>query len=317
MLISIVTPAYNAERFLCATIDGVLAQTHQRFEYILVDDGSRDGTAALAEEYAGKDSRIRVLRQANAGVALARNAGLRLIAPDAEAVIFLDADDVWRPNCLELLRRRLQTDAGVPAVHGQAAGIDGEGRAIPLSGYEREGRRFLRRRGGFELGTAEVAVQGEAEPTSFSALALFNPISTPGQVLIRRSALDRVGSFDSQAKPAEDWDLWLRLAVLAPFGYLPQPVIDYRRHGDNASAQLSKMRRADLYVRQKTLHVTTRSQPEANRIARASLRHVELQRCATRLRLAGDDLRHLRVLAALKEVGRGTHSLWACVESFR
>lgn len=317
MLISIVTPAYNAERFLRATIAGVLAQTHQRFQYIVVDDGSRDGTAALAEEYSRTDSRIRVLRQANSGVASARNAGLRLIAPEADAVIFLDADDVWRPNCLELLLRRLQTDAGAPAVHGKAECIDGDGKAIPLSGYEREGRRFLRTRGSFALGSGEVAVLEEAEPTDFSALALFNPISTPGQVLIRRSALDRVGSFDSQAKPAEDWDLWLRLAVLGPLGYLPRAVIDYRRHGDNASAQLSKMRRADLYVRRKTVNVTTRSQPEANRIARASLRHTELQRCVTRLRLAGDDLRHLRVLAALKEVGRGTHSLWACVESFR
>jgi len=74
-LVSVVIPAYNAQATLDETLSSVCAQTHQTLEIIVVDDGSTDGTHALAERHAAADARIRVLHQANAGVAAARNAG--------------------------------------------------------------------------------------------------------------------------------------------------------------------------------------------------------------------------------------------------
>lgn len=317
MQISIVTPAYDAERWLTPTAESVLAQTHQNWEYVIVDDGSRDATATVAAALAARDPRIRVHRQSNAGVAAARNAGIDLLSAASEAVIFLDADDLWRPNALELLKGALQSAAGAPAAHGRAASIDALGNAIPLVGYEQQGRCYVRPRASFSLKPLELALLAEQESTSFAALALYNSISTPGQVLIRRAALTRVGKFDTQAKPAEDWDLWLRLSLLGPLRYLPETVLDYRRHAANASSQLSKMRKADLYVRHKALKATAGLHPEQHQAARLSLRYVELERCSERLRRAGGQFAELELLAGVKELGRASRSLLECLSSLR
>src|SRR5215813_11854545 len=103
MLISIVTPAYNAETYLPATLASISAQSHKYWELIVVDDGSADRTPDVVREWAQMDSRIRLHQQANAGVAAARNAGYRMISSQSQFVIFLDADDLWRPRCLERL----------------------------------------------------------------------------------------------------------------------------------------------------------------------------------------------------------------------
>ena len=95
-LISCIVPVFNGERYLPETLESVLAQTYRRREIILVDDGSTDGTAAVANSYRG---RIRYIRQPNAGEAAARNRGLSMAG--GEFVAFLDADDVWHPEKLE------------------------------------------------------------------------------------------------------------------------------------------------------------------------------------------------------------------------
>lgn len=97
--VSIITPCYNGERFIAETLDSVLGQTYAQWELFVVDDGSTDRTAAIAEAYAAKDSRIRVLRQKNAGTACARNRALR--EANGRYIALLDADDVWEPDFLE------------------------------------------------------------------------------------------------------------------------------------------------------------------------------------------------------------------------
>ena len=98
--VSVVIPAYNAERYLEETGRSVLAQTYQDFEIIIVDDGSKDGTVALANRLAGEDSRITVLRNPrNQGVAETRNHGIRQAT--GTYIALLDSDDVWAPAKLE------------------------------------------------------------------------------------------------------------------------------------------------------------------------------------------------------------------------
>lgn len=94
-LISCIVPVFNGERYLGETLDSILAQTHRSLEIIVVDDGSTDGTAAVAAGYA---QRIHYLWQPNAGEAAARNRGLN--AAQAELIAFLDADDLWHPEKL-------------------------------------------------------------------------------------------------------------------------------------------------------------------------------------------------------------------------
>jgi glycosyltransferase involved in cell wall biosynthesis len=301
MLISIVTPAYNAERHLAATVASVLAQTHAEWEQVIVDDGSRDGTLELARACALRDARIRVHRQENRGVAGARNAGYELLSARSQLVIFLDSDDVWRPRCLESLARTLQLNAAAPAAHGKVECIDAHGRAIPMAGYELLGRRYLSSSG-------KLARLADDAPTNFAVLAVLNSITTPGQVLIRRSAFDRAGKFDCRTGgAAEDWDLWLRLALQAPLAFLPETVLDYRRRAGNASPLRPHLRRCELYVRHKTI-LATAAQPEAHSVARAALRYAERVRSIDRLRLAARHFRDGNWQDAARDVARASTS---------
>lgn len=98
-LVSIITPAYNAERFVGETMESILHQTYPHWELLIIDDGSRDSTPEILKRYAAKDSRIIPIRQENAGSAAARNTGIR--QAKGRYIVLLDADDLWEPDFLE------------------------------------------------------------------------------------------------------------------------------------------------------------------------------------------------------------------------
>ncbi|MDD3321895.1 MAG: glycosyltransferase family 2 protein [Paludibacter sp.] len=94
-LVSIITPLYNGERFVSQTIDCVLAQTYSNWEMIIINDGSKDNSLAIVEEYVRKDKRIKLFSQLNAGSAAARNNGIR--RAEGQYIALFDADDLWEP----------------------------------------------------------------------------------------------------------------------------------------------------------------------------------------------------------------------------
>ena len=98
--VSIIIPAYNAEKVLARCLDSVLAQTFTDFELLVMDDGSKDGTAALCDAYAAKDARVRVVHKQNSGVSDTRNQALNLAT--GEYLQFLDADDWITPEATAL-----------------------------------------------------------------------------------------------------------------------------------------------------------------------------------------------------------------------
>lgn len=98
-LVSIITPCYNGEKYISQTIRSVLAQSYENWEMIIVDDGSTDGSADIIHSFAQTDSRIRFIRQENAGSAAARNTAIR--AAEGRYLALLDADDLWEPEFLE------------------------------------------------------------------------------------------------------------------------------------------------------------------------------------------------------------------------
>ena len=98
-LVSIITPCYNGEKYLPETVRSVLLQTYKNWEMIIVDDGSNDASAMIAQRFAEKDSRIRLIMQENSGSASARNHGLRECK--GQYIALLDADDIWLPKFLE------------------------------------------------------------------------------------------------------------------------------------------------------------------------------------------------------------------------
>lgn len=98
-LVSIITPMYNGERFVAKTIESVLNQNYTKWEMIIIDDGSKDNSPTIVEEYSKKDKRIQLVRQKNAGSGAARNNGIR--RAKGQYICLLDADDTWENNFLE------------------------------------------------------------------------------------------------------------------------------------------------------------------------------------------------------------------------
>ena len=115
-IVSIIVPVYNVEKYISRCIDSILAQTFNDWECILVDDGSPDKSGDICDEYAARDSRIRVIHKQNGGVSFARNAGLS--AAQGEYIYFIDSDDYVEREALELLLSKAKQSEADIMVHG-------------------------------------------------------------------------------------------------------------------------------------------------------------------------------------------------------
>lgn len=228
--VSIIIPAYNSERYLASTIEGVLAQSEERWELVIVDDGSKDSTPELIARYANRDPRIRSVSQPNAGIARTRNKGYALANPLSEFVIFLDHDDVWEPHALAVLIEALEANPASPAAYGIARSIDSSG--APSGRGEMEAWHYERR----AVAGDKLVAWPKDSPATFATQIVENKIATVGQILIRRSALARQEIvFDPEYVPSDDWDLYLRLTRIGGIAFVPRVVIGWRNHDRNAS----------------------------------------------------------------------------------
>ena len=207
-LVSVVVPAYNAAATLDETLCSVRAQTHRALEIIVVDDGSSDETPTIVERHAAEDSRLRLLRQANAGVAAARNAGWR--AAKADLISFIDADDLWAPTKIE---RQLQALEQA----GPSAGL-----AYCWTARLAEDGTVSRYHDG-------VSHEGDA----LSTILRSNYIGSGSNVLVRRQALIDTDGFDARLREAgaqgcEDWLFCCRVAQSHHFACVPEYLVGYR-----------------------------------------------------------------------------------------
>lgn len=297
MKISIILPSYNTEKFLCATLESILAQTHKAWELIVVDDGSSDQTPAIARQYAGSDRRIRCFSQPNSGVAAARNRALSQMSADTEAIALIDSDDIWEPDTLETLLAALTGDPQCIGAHGLGRYIDSEGEPIRPGEFEaggRERRVFAGRR---------LVPVPSAAPTTFEVLILRYCIPV-GSVLIRRAAMEAAGPFDEAYRASEDWDMWLRLSLLGEFAFVDKVVFGYRQHGTNLTRNAELIYRADQAIYCKLLASPALSEPR-KRLVRQSYRLREKEACFTRLAWAWSSARAGSPWAAAKQLRHG------------
>jgi glycosyltransferase involved in cell wall biosynthesis len=232
-LVSVVIPVYNAERYLGESLDTALAQDYGNVEIIAVDDGSTDGSASILASYG---DRIRVLSQANAGPARARNAGIETAR--GEFVAFLDADDVWRAQKLRLQVEHLLANDDVGLVYNTWAVLDGEDpRAAVdfLAGIDQH------------PATDGEATDGEATAPTLPLdragsgwvyhLLLQDSIVHTSAAMVRRSLLQQVNGFDDSLRRGQDYDLWLRLSRHTPFHKLTAVLSAYRLHSHSITQQ--------------------------------------------------------------------------------
>ncbi|MDX6555988.1 MAG: hypothetical protein QOD86_2183 [Miltoncostaeaceae bacterium] len=213
-LVSVVIPCYGQAHYLTEAIESALAQTYPQVEVVVVDDGSRDNTSAVAGAYPG----VRVVRQENAGLAAARNAGLRVT--DGEFLVFLDADDRLLPHAVETGLAELAKDTRAAFAAGHYRHIDANGEAAPGPRLERV----------------------ESDP--YAALLRVNWTGMPATCVFRREPLVAAGGFDRGVGGAEDYDACLRLAGRHPAASHDVVVAEYRRHGRSMTGDPARMLRA-------------------------------------------------------------------------
>lgn len=197
--VSVIIPAYNAERFIRRSIDSVLAQSYPVSQVIVIDDGSGDATrAVVSSEY---NDRVILIEQQNGGPARARNAGLRIAT--GEYIAFLDADDWWEPTKLEQQIAVLRSN---PDAVGNYTGL----RVVD------ESANLL----------ADLA---PVDPKNLrTAFRWCNPGVPPSSVLLRRSVLEKLTEgYDERLRGSEDWNLWFRIVQFGPFCITEAPLTDY------------------------------------------------------------------------------------------
>jgi len=216
-LFTVVMPAYKAAATIGVAIASVLHQTEGRFELIVVDDGSPDDTTAQAEAAAAGDPRVRVIRQENAGPAIARNHGIA--QGTSRLVAFLDADDRWAPDALA--RHRDHFDA-VPSVGVSFGRIRFYDPALTAGGRA----------------SAHV-------PVMSLALSIGeNPICTTSNLVARREVFARAGGFNPALTHAEDQEWVARVLASTRWDVcgIDAILVDYRTSAGGLSADLTRMR---------------------------------------------------------------------------
>lgn len=217
--ISVVIPCYNGEAYLGEALDSVRSQTLPPTQVIVVDDGSTDGSAAIARGMAG----ITLVSQPNRGLPAARNAGLAVA--DGDLVAFLDADDVWEPRKLER----------------QAAFLDDN----PSVGYAFAHHRYLVEDPEALPGWLRGQVARGSEPSPL-----------PSAWLVRRELFDTVGRFDESLHISDDLD-WLMRATAAGVrsGTVPEVLVGRRIHASNLSLDRERTQRELLGILRSSLRL--------------------------------------------------------------
>lgn len=227
--ISIVTPAYNAQRFIRATLESVIAQTALEWEYTVVEDGSTDATSEIVSEVASQEPRIRLIKQDNGRVCRARNNGFANSSPASKYLLFLDHDDVIEPDFLEVLAGYLDARPEVGAVYCQLRLVDGDGKPAEPEDLVAP-RRYA------PAGLARRTLGDDEPDTNIYALAAhFQAI--PSSTLFRRTVYEAAGGWNEEtcAHVYEDKDLMMRCSLLAPVHFFARPLVRYRLHETNLS----------------------------------------------------------------------------------
>ncbi|MFB6257755.1 MAG: glycosyltransferase family 2 protein [Flavobacteriales bacterium] len=209
-LVSIIMPAYNAEQWIEEGIASVLAQTHQRWELLVVDDGCTDRTVEKVQGY--QDERIQLLRQENKGVSAARNLALQKVK--GEYMLFLDADDMLLPHSLESRLQLFSRDPDLAFVDGQ----------VYVTGAS---VRDLER-------TWSPSFEGYPKE---ELLGLKDSCFVTITWLIRRDP-GRDYSFDEELTHCEDLDFFISIADQGKYGHVEEPIMYFRRTGRSAMNDL-------------------------------------------------------------------------------
>ena len=223
-LVSVIVPAFNAEKTLAETLRSVAEQTHENLEIIIVDDGSTDDTGAIAARFCQTAPRARLIRKKNGGVASARNAGIEVAAGRWLAPI--DADDLWRPTKIEKQLSVALSARDTPGfVYCWFHYVDMEGRVVGSS------------------------ARWEANGSTFHQMACHNFVGNGSAPLLLREAVAAAGGYDAslrayEGQGCEDLLLQLQIAHSHPVAAVPEHLVGYRVGSASMSRNAEQMRKS-------------------------------------------------------------------------
>ena len=221
--VSVIMPAFNVAPYICDALESVLGQTYSDLEVVVVDDGSVDGSAAIAERYAARDSRVRVFRKANGGISSSRNRALQVAR--GEMMALLDGDDVWDPTYLEQQVSILDQHPDIDIVTANARNLGGKMHGLPARPWP------------------------DARPHPDLIRMLADEEAVFIMTVFRRRVYEAIGEFDESLRTNEDYDFWLRAAAHGfRFWRNDRPLAQYRRRGDSLSASSVNMVQGILRV---------------------------------------------------------------------
>jgi glycosyltransferase involved in cell wall biosynthesis len=206
--VSVVIPAYNAEKYIAESIDSILRQTFTDFELIIIDDCSTDGTWDIVQNYAKRDTRIRPYRNdVNLGIAGNRNRGVELAK--GAYIAWQDADDISYPHRIKQQYNFLMANPDVGIVGGYLEIFRNNGKIVGIRRYK-EDDKALR-----------------------SCIYRYSPVAQP-VAMIRKKALLKVGPYDLRYPPAEDLDMTFRIGVYYKLANIADVLLKYRENVTSA-----------------------------------------------------------------------------------
>jgi len=218
---SVIMPVYNHAAYVDGAIASVVAQTREDWELWIVNDGSTDDSATIADRWAWRDNRIHLIHQPNAGPAAARNEGFRRTR--APWLAFLDSDDLYYPDTLAAYGEFIDAHPDVSFFYGYRYRLTADGSVTELPPHFQQ------------------VVTGAAE--LFGSMYLSHLC-----VCYRRELFATVGGYDERLHNAEDYDLYLRLSRHTPFHPLGRATGLRRRHGCNISRRTGHNRMVQAAV---------------------------------------------------------------------
>lgn len=213
--VSIIIPVYNASKFVAETIKSVVNQNFEDWELIVVDDGSTDSTSTVLEQFSNH-TKIEIISVENSGVSQARNFGYD--KSKGEYIAYLDSDDVWLENNLELKVRYLEENKDLGLVHSDVEIVDEHSKR-----------------------TGDILIGKEGD--ILEDLLLWNGTCVPGpsSILVRRSAIEEVGGFNPELSTAADQEFFFRVSAKYKIGRVPKITSQYRIHSMNMHQNIKKM----------------------------------------------------------------------------
>ena len=230
--VSIITPCYNCESFIEQTIQSIQSQEFSDWEHIVVNDGSQDRSQFVVASLANSYKSLMLINQANSGVAKSRNIGYLNASPDSEYLLFLDGDDFLASNMLSVMVDHLDRHPDLGFVYCDRTYTNEVGKTIDTPYFPR-----------YEPTACGIR---EIDPnhleTPFSAVFNLAPI-IPSVSLIRRSTYEETRGLDEEfGQHYEDTNLFLNLAIRSKVHYINEPLVYYRRHDKQSTANDMKFK---------------------------------------------------------------------------